>query len=60
MHFKEKGTAVVVGGKSLGTKEQCVALGLICVPLFWLASAGSVVFWLLGTFLFVFVFLFGG
>lgn len=48
MHFKEKGTPVVVGGKTLGPKEQAACLVGICVPLFWLASAGSVVFWLLG------------
>jgi hypothetical protein len=48
MHFKENNTQIVIGGKTLGYKEQVAALGGLCIPLFWLAGAGSVVFWLLG------------
>lgn len=48
MHFKENNTQIVVGGKVLGQREQALALTGICIPLLWLASAGSVVFWLLG------------
>lgn len=48
LHFKEKDTQVIVGGKTLGVREQIAALVGVSIPLFWIASAGSVVFWLLG------------
>ncbi|KNC77725.1 hypothetical protein SARC_09821 [Sphaeroforma arctica JP610] len=47
LHLSDK-PPLVIGGKEWNTRSQKIALGCIAVPLFWLGSAGSVVFWLLG------------
>eukprot|EP00124_Ichthyophonus_hoferi_P001298 Ihof_evm14s63 gene=Ihof_evmTU14s63 len=46
IHMKDK-PPVNIGGRSLGTNEQGMVLACISLPLFFFASAGTVVFWLL-------------
>eukprot|EP00123_Amoebidium_parasiticum_P002285 comp13534_c0_seq1/m.9099 comp13534_c0_seq1/g.9099 ORF comp13534_c0_seq1/g.9099 comp13534_c0_seq1/m.9099 type:complete len:193 (-) comp13534_c0_seq1:597-1175(-) len=47
IHMKDK-PPINIGGRSLGTNEQGILLACISLPLFFFASAGTVVFWLLG------------
>eukprot|EP01134_Creolimax_fragrantissima_P006433 CFRG6433T1 len=47
MHFNGK-PPIVIAGREFNSRSQKIAVCVITVPLFWMAAAGSVVFWLLG------------
>ncbi len=37
-------------GRDTSSKELYMAVGLISIPLFYIAGAGSAVFWIIGTY----------
>ncbi|XP_064613536.1 prenylated Rab acceptor protein 1-like isoform X2 [Liolophura sinensis] len=50
---KNAAKKVVIMGKELNVAHQYTAVGILSFPLFWLAGAGSAVFWVIGASFFV-------
>lgn len=52
INLKNAERKIVVLGKELSLGQQYGAIGLLSFPLFWVAGAGSAVFWVIGASLF--------
>ncbi|KAK2153582.1 hypothetical protein LSH36_292g03027 [Paralvinella palmiformis] len=50
---KNKDSKVILLGKEISLAHQYTAVGVLSFPLFWLAGAGSAVFWVIGASFFV-------
>ncbi|XP_069115837.1 prenylated Rab acceptor protein 1-like isoform X3 [Argopecten irradians] len=53
INIKNQEKKLSIMGKELSVSQQYAAVGLCSFPLFWLAGAGSAVFWIIGASFFV-------
>ncbi|XP_064650608.1 prenylated Rab acceptor protein 1-like [Lineus longissimus] len=51
--IKNTDQKIKVMGRDLTLAQQYAAVGVISIPVFWIAGAGSVIFWLIGASIFV-------
>lgn len=52
INLKNADRNIVVMGKEISLVQQYAAVGVLSFPLFWIAGAGSAVFWVIGASLF--------
>lgn len=52
INLKNADRKIVIMGKELSLAQQYAAVGVLSFPLFWVAGAGSAVFWVIGASLF--------
>lgn len=52
INLKNADKKIVVLGKEVSLAQQYAAVGVLSFPLFWIAGAGSAVFWVIGASLF--------
>ncbi|XP_028401442.1 prenylated Rab acceptor protein 1-like [Dendronephthya gigantea] len=53
INYINKSRPLTIAGRQFSLAEQYALVALICLPLFFLASAGSTVFWIIGASFFV-------